>query len=349
MQFSKPVFIFEAILTSYLSEDTNTTETTTMDDATLIKKAEEFYSEERLLKAAELLKQVQDKENLFTDHHKMILRWAKLVEDGIEKLLQDPEDGNNAWIKQKESHGHRDFMVFYQLTEENKLMARIDSAFEPSLLVPILSVFNESDLYSSWMPSWEKPFKLGVTKSDKLKQEGRGHQIIHVRTALTWPFAPRDLIMRALAVDAIEDGHSCIAIQALSQTSEDDPVIPEAEKGTVAMDFNNFFLIRACPPDHPCVTRSKNHSKDEEQILLSLAIEVDPHLGVVPQSMQNFATRTVLGRMWLALLQVAEDVREGKRPMHKEAIDAKRDLYDWVEERTSVMIKNMFEKETVIS
>ena len=44
-----------------------------MDDATLIKKAEEFYSEERLLKAAELLKQVQDKENLFTDHHKMIL------------------------------------------------------------------------------------------------------------------------------------------------------------------------------------------------------------------------------------------------------------------------------------
>ena len=318
----------------------------TMDDATLLQKAEEFYSEERLLKAAELLRQVKD-QNLFTDRHKMILHWAKLVEDGIEKLLQDPEDDNSPWIKQKEKHGHRDFLIFYQVTKENKLIARIDSAFEPSLLVPLLSVFNESDLYASWMPSWEKPIKLGVTLSEKLKEEGRGKQIIHVRTALTWPFADRDLIMRVMAVDAIEDDHGCIAIQALNQTSEDDPVIPEPAKDTVAIDFANFFLIRACPPDHPCVARSKNHNKDDEpQILLSLAFEADPHISVVPQSMQNFFTRTVLGRMWLTLLQVAEDVRDGKRPAHKEAIDAKRDLYDWVEERAGVMIKNLLEEET---
>ena len=51
--------------------------------------------------------------------------------------------------------------------------------------------------------------------------------------------------------------------------------------------------------------------------------------------------------MWLTLLQVAEDVRDGKRPAHKEAIDAKRDLYDWVEERAGVMIKNLLEEEKI--
>ena len=331
-----------------LDTHNSTNRNSTMDDATLLRRAEEFYSEERLLKAAKLLKQVKD-ESLFTYRHKMILRWSELVEDGIQKMLQDPEQDGSPWKKQKEQHGHRDFLIFYQVTNENKLIARIDCAFETSLLVPLLSVFNESDLYASWMPSWQKPIKLGVTKSEKLKEQGRGNQIIYVKTALTWPLADRDLTMQVMAVDAIEDDHGCIAIQGLSQTSDDDPVIPEATTKAVQLDFSNFMLIRACPSDHPCVTRSKIHGKDHEPlILLSMSLEVDPHIGVVPQSLQNFVTRTVLGRMWLTLLHVAEDVRDGKRPMHKEAIDAKRDLYDWIEERTGVMIKNLLEKEATL-
>jgi hypothetical protein len=314
-----------------------------MDDATLLRRAEEFHAEKRLLNAAAELRQVKDHENLFTDRHKMMLRWAELVESGIEKMLQDPEKDGSPWIKQNERHGHRNFLVFYQVTEENQLIARIDCAFESSLLVPLLAVFNESELYASWMPSWKKPIKLGVTKSEKLKEEGPGNQIIHVRTALTWPFCDRDLIMRVMAVDAIEDNQGCIAIQALNQTSEDDPVIPEATNKTVELDFSNFLLIRACPSNHPCVTRSEHRGVEDHEplILLSMSLEVDPHISAVPQSAQNFITRTVLGRMWLALLHVAEDVRDGKRPMHKEAIDAKRDLYDWIEERVGVMIKNL--------
>ena len=318
------------------------------DDAALLRRAEAFHGEERLLKAAEVLKQVKDQDNKFTDHHRMILRWAELVESGMENLLQDPEQDGSPWIKQREQHGHRDFLVFYQLSNNNQLIARIDCAFESSLLVPLLSVFHESDLYSSWMPSWKRPIKLGVSKSEKLKEEGRGKQIIHVTTSLMWPFCDRDVVMRVMAVDAIEDDHGCIAIQALSQTSDDDPVIPEATKNAVRLDFSNFLLIRACPSDHPCVVRSKHHGeKDHEPlILLSMTMEVDPHIKAVPQSAQNFITRTVLGRMWLSLLHVAEDVRDGKRPMHKEAIDAKRGLYDWIEERASVMIDNLGKETT---
>ena len=316
----------------------------TTDDAVLLERAEEFYGEERLLKAAEVLKQVKDKDNCLTDRHKRILRWADLIESGIDNLLQDPERDGSPWIKQREQHGHRDFLVFYQLTDNNKLIARIDCAFESSLLVPLLSVFNESELFSSWMPCWERPVRLGISRSEKLKDKGRGKQIIRVTTSLAWPFADREVVFRVMAADAIEEDRSCIAIQAVSQTSDDDPVIPEATREAVRVDFSNFMLIQACPPDHPCVARSKHHSNDKDHeplILMNLTLEVDPHLGVVPQSVQNFVTRTVIGRLWLALLHVAEDVRDGKRPRHKEAIDAKPELYDWIKERVGVMIENL--------
>ena len=209
-------------------------------------------------------------------------------------------------------------------------------------------MFNESDLYSSWMPSFKRPIKVGVSKSQKLKEEGRGNQIIQVTTSLAWPLYDRDLIMHVMAVDAIEDNNSsndsdggCIAIQALSETTNDNPLIPAVEKNAVRIDFSNSMLIRACPPDHPCVVRSTNNDDDEPLILLSMMLEVDPKVRAVPQSIQNFITRTFLGRMWISLLHVAEDVRDGKRLAHKEKIESNRELYSWIEERVGVMIHNM--------
>jgi hypothetical protein len=105
-------------------------------DVELIQRAEELYGEERLLKAAEVLELVlvSNREKLFTEHHWMILKWADVVRKGMHDLLQDPEQDGSPWIKQRETHGHRDFLVFYQLTDENQLIARIDCAFEASLV-----------------------------------------------------------------------------------------------------------------------------------------------------------------------------------------------------------------------
>jgi hypothetical protein len=55
--------------------------------------------------------------------------------------------------------------------------------------------------------------------------------------------------------------------------------------------------------------------------------------------MINFVTRTVIGRLWAKLLQVAEDVRDGKMPSHSEAINRKKELYDWLQERLDFMIE----------
>ena len=109
-------------------------ENETASDVELIQQAEELYGKERLLQAAEVLELVSNRENHFTDHHWMILKWADVVKKGMQDLLQDPEQDGSPWIKQRETHGHRDFLVFYQLTDENKLIARIDCAFETSLV-----------------------------------------------------------------------------------------------------------------------------------------------------------------------------------------------------------------------
>ena len=80
----------------------------------------------------------------------------------MKALLDSPVEEGSGWTKQSESHGDRDFFVYYQVGKDtNKLFCRIESSIESSLLVPLLSVFNESSLYQEWMPSWKKPFKLG--------------------------------------------------------------------------------------------------------------------------------------------------------------------------------------------
>jgi hypothetical protein len=311
-----------------------------LDDTSLIKDAEEQFSIERLLVAARLLKQVEDK-RLFEEKHHAILRWAAATEAGMRDLLESPDKEGSTWKKQSESHGHRDFFVYYQVTETNQLICRVDCAIESSLLVPILSVFNESDLYKTWMPSYNKPIKLGIEQTKKIKESGRGNQVIQVTVNLAWPFSTRETMQHAIAVDAIDE-EGVLAIQILTETPEDDPDIPEPLEGVVRIDFEASILIRGCPPDHPCLAKSKqSYPKDEELIMISMKYLVDAHVKGVPMALINFVTRTVLARMWTALLQVAEDVRDGQRPQHNEAIAGKRELYDWVENRIDLMIEKV--------
>ena len=311
-----------------------------MDDAKLISEAEKAFSVERLLVAAKLLEKVQDK-SLLRDEHRSILKWAEITETSMRTLLQSPEEDGSPWIKQCEKHGHRDFFVYYQVDEQHHLTSRIDCAIESSLLLPILSVFNESDLYGTWMPSWKRPFKLGIQESCKLKETGRGNQIIKVSVAMPFPVKTRETVQHAVAVDVIEE-EGAIAIQVLSETTEDDPIIPEPSRGVVRIDFECSILIRACPPDHPCLAKSKHeYPEGEELILMSLKMKVDSKVSYIPLGLINFVTRTVLGTMWSALLSVAEEVRDGKRPLHQEMIDEKQELYDWVNARVGVMIEKM--------
>lgn len=314
------------------------------DDASLIQQAEEFYSIERLLDTAKLLRQVKDK-SLLTPKHEWMLRWAGMVERGMEDLMVPPDNEGSDWTKQGETHGHRDFTVYYNYSEDkNHLTCRIDSVIESSLLIPIIAVFNESDLYDTWMPSFKKPIKIGIQDSTKIKEEGRGNQIIRVTASMAWPFKMRESTQHAVAVDVIED-QGAIAIQVLTETPEDNPDIPESSPDVVRIDLSCCMLLRGCPPDHPLLSKSRHkYPEDEELILISMKTFVDPHIAGIPVSIINWFSRTVFGRMWSSLLGVAEGVREGKRAKHKEAIDQNPELYAWIEQRIGVMMEKVKEQ-----
>jgi hypothetical protein len=329
----------ESMTRQETAETTTSTDSTSSsaDDVSLIAQAEAEQKEERYLVAADLLKRVKDT-TLLQDKHRQWMIWAEKTRAGMKDLLESPEGEDSPWIKQSETHGNRDFLVYYQVNDLNQLCSRIDCAIESSLLEPLIAVLNESDLYQTWMPSWKRPVKLGVHRTKMLKEMGRGNQIIQVTVNMAWPFATRETVQHAVAVDVI-DQENAIAVTVFTETPRDNPCIPEPEKGVVRIDFDCSMVIRACPADHVCLAKSKHkYPADESLILVSLKNFVDAHVKGVPVSMINFMTRTALGSMWGALLGVAEGIRDGKRPLHAEAVASKRELYDWVGARLTIML-----------
>ena len=322
----------------------------------LIAQAEHEYQEDRLLAAARLLRQVED-ESLLKDVHRKMLRTANDCEAFVHSITSsvDHGDGNDdapsEWKQQGESHGRHDSVVYYKMGGEqgNCLTARVETPIPSSLLVPLLSVLNECELYREWLPSFDKP-RLGVTKSEKLGQTGRVSQVLAVAMDSPWPLATREVIIGAVAFDDIDaKGDIGVRLKGLhTGSSETDVHIPPPEGGAVRVDFDGGFLFRKCPEDHPALSTKSPHdsgksveNNDEHMLLVSFLMYVDSKINFLPQGLINFVVRTVIGRMWEKFLTVAEDVKAGRRPKHAEAIAAKREsLYDWVEQR----VESLFEK-----
>jgi len=316
---------------------------TGLDDSRLIQEADAFLAEARLLDAVQCLDQVSDC-SLLTPKHEWTVRWAKMVQEGMEALLSPPDMDGSEWKKQGETHGHRDFTVYYRRAEENQTECRIDSLIEGSLLIPLLSVLNETDLFETWMPSFKHPFKMGVRSSVNLKDEGRGDQIARVIVDFPWPFKPRECTQHFVTVDLIED-HGAIAIHVLTETSNDNPDIPESAEDVVRVDQKMTTIIRGCPPDHPLVKKFKDHQypEGEELLLISMKNRTDLHLKGIHVSIINFFGRIVFGRIWSDLLKVAEEVRDGKRLKHREAISKNPVFYEWLGQRAGVMMEKVKE------
>jgi hypothetical protein len=146
--------------------------------------------------------------------------------------------------------------------------------------------------------------------------------------------------LQAFAVDSIdEDDSILIKVDSLDTGSYFEIDVPEVSPGYRRAAFDCGVLIRPCPPDHPSLLKSKHSCPvDEKLLLFSVTLQADGRVAGVPLSIINFITRNVIGAQWAMLLQISEDVKNGKRIDHKNAIEAKRELYGWLEERVRIMI-----------
>lgn len=308
----------------------------TPSDTDLIARAAKLFRDDRLLEAARLLRKVKN-QALLEERDRQLLKKAATFEAMVAELTSSPCEG---WTKQSESHGHRDTIIYYKVDDASRLTARIETPVEPSLLAPLISVLNESELYETWIPHFRYP-KMGVCKSVKLCQSGRANQIIAVTGYMPWPVADREVVLDATAIDDIDaNGHIVVKMETRHQ-GEVDGLIPPPEEGVVRVDFDGGILFRKCPEDHLSLRKSISVRPDRRGnlILVTFTMFCDAHIRYAPRNLINFVTRTVIGRMWGMLLDVAEQIRDDKRPLHAEAIAAKREhLYDWVDERITIML-----------
>jgi hypothetical protein len=339
--------------TTTTNTNTTTRATSLRSDEELIQQAHISFQEERLLEAARLLRQVrntsllEENNNIDFHFHRKLLESADVVEQATKELLGAPAvDGD--WKKQGESSsGRYDSTIYYKLLQEvgvgAKLTCRAETPVPTSLLIPLLSVLNESGLYHTWIPSWKRPFRIGVRKSRQLLHDTRGHQIIQVQCDVPWPMASREVLMDVIAVDDI-DANGFIIAKMRTLDESNCPLgftIPPPERNMERTDYDGAVLFRACPTHHPNYAGARSKFPDDDLILLQFSVFFDGHMAFVPTALINFVTRTVIGRIWDMLLSVAEQVREGTRKEHGEVIREKADFYKWVEERCQVMIQDM--------
>lgn len=330
-------------------------------------------NDDKLLLAANLLHGIDEK-HLQTIHHDILKEAAIfniILEDSTTSL-----DGNNdggGWMKQGDHTGRHSFSMYYKL-KDNQLYCRLETVVHSNLLVPILSVLNESELYQTWLPNYNVP-RIKVVKSEKLHQSGRCGQVVNVETEVPWPLAKRQVILKAVACDNIDSypeeedsvkSNEClgkdggkILIRISSMDCQDNLEeglnIPPVEKGVARMKVKGGFTLRKCPSNNPLLETTMRYdvtaaSRDpssaaaaaEDLVLFTFSFCVDPQLAVIPKVFVNFFLRTAMGQMWNMFLNVAEDIKDGKRPDHSKAIEEKREvLYDWIEDRTRIMLRQV--------
>ena len=298
----------------------------------ILHSVEAHIREERLLRAAEELKKLPP--NRLSLHHREILERAADFETAIADLIEDPND-DKSWKKQGESHGKRDAVIYYKVDSQSRLTCRIETPIEASLLVPILSVMNESSLYATWIPSWTMP-KMGIDSSEQLEQVSRGAQTIRILANVPWPYSKREALIKAVAVDEIDE-RGFVAIRI----SSDVPVggaVPPPSSQVERIDFEGAMLLRTCPRNHELLLKSK-HVYREPLILVSFKMFADPRRTGIPTSFMNFVTRTAIGTIFFCFLEVAEAVKHGERPKHMQAIADKKDFYDWMALRIGVLLE----------
>ena len=217
-----------------------------------------LIDDDRLLQAARLLRAhdvhvpIIDPRDAADVKLNAFIPKAAVMGDLIESLKADPRRPGTEWIVQCEHSGRRDVSIYYRMDEETqtKLTARIESPIRKDMLVPFLSVLNESELYKSWLPNWTMP-RLRVRRSDKLSQTGRCSQVVLVTVDLPWPFSSRECVLDAWGVDDIDaSGDICVLVDSVNPgaSMRCGGVVPGVdESGVVRIDFTGGFLFRKLP------------------------------------------------------------------------------------------------------
>lgn len=282
-------------------------------DNAVFQRVDKLAEDDRLLEAARCLRELGPK-NLKKQHEK-ILKQGKMCEELIESIESIPDD--KSWKKSKDG----EVTVYYKIDPE-LITCKIESPIDKSLLCPLLSVLNETELFDTWIPNFTVP-RFKVRRSVKLQQQSRVSQLILVSLAVPWPLPGREVVVEAVGLDDIDTNGN---IFVMLEGKKNGDFIPPPEPKTVRVKFRGGFLFR---------------KYTEDVVLASLYFTYDKSQIFLPHSFLNFLLKIAFGKIFKKFIKVAEDIRDGRRPKHNHAIQMKRaELYDWIDDRVLSLVAN---------
>mmetsp|Transcript_610 Transcript_610/g.957 ORF Transcript_610/g.957 Transcript_610/m.957 type:complete len:366 (-) Transcript_610:163-1260(-) len=325
-----------------------------VDVDALLAEATKLAEEEKILAAGRVLSKVKDTQEL-SESHRKIAEYADDCEKSIADLRIDPIGGGWKYhgktagsFKEETKDGvsvkglFLPSTVYYKVGEKCQLDIRIETPIAESLLIPLLSVLNETELFTEWIPSWKTP-RIGFRSVEDLQKRGLASRIIRIVTDTPWPLTARELFLDILAIDDIDQGGFCgIKLRSLKK-DHDEPGIPAPNPEFTPVKFDGIFLFEACSPNHPSLEDAQEmvDAIGESMILLTFKMCTKPNISVIPQDLINFVIKTVLGRVWVKFLTVAQRVKDGDMSKHEDAIQTNREFYDWMEGRIQQMLKDL--------
>lgn len=270
---------------------------------------------------------------------------AEQLMEIIDSHGQDAEA--SGWTKKGLMHGrHRDTMVYHRTNDKGEVTVRCETPIQASLVAPLLAILNETDLYTTWCPSFQRPFKLGVSDTGKHMQCSRASQVAYAKVDMPWPMNNREVIVKNLMAEAVDEMGALVIRAKTMEVGEEVEgfTAPSCEPGWDRIKMDAALLLKKCPEDHPTLKRqaarknkrkqnsntSEQQETEEPMLLATFTLYVTPSV--------NTILKVIAGPMWSALIGFADDVQNGKKgALHRKRMEETPELYGWVNETVERM------------
>ncbi|CDI75209.1 hypothetical protein, conserved [Eimeria praecox] len=133
----------------------------------------------------------------------------------------------------------------------DKISVRLEGVVAAPLIC-ILSVLNEVDHFSNWVPYFTKPFKLGLRKVEN-ERLGRVDQMVQFHIDFPWPFANRDACFEVFAVDDFERNSQIvvkmITLDNACKTPRQTMTIPDPARRVERILVDGSLVIKPLGPE----------------------------------------------------------------------------------------------------
>ena len=199
-----------------------------------------------------------------------------------------------------------DDIATFSKGSSNEFIVRAEMIVESSIF-PILSLFSEIDLISSWVQV--------IERSNLLSQPTSFTRVVWHKMNIPWPCSDRDLAVSAMGIPIPENRSVLISLKSIKTPTYLNTPIPPPEGNDVRIDISlgciNLMIL------------------EPERTQISLVIHSNPNLALIPQSLINFGTKQGI---FFFMNMLREKAKNFKGSEFERRVNEKSDYYKKINE-----------------